>query len=194
MNIKTLLLLAFSLLLFSCSKEERTIDSTKAIKHNEAVFKEISQSWKFDTRAVHPKVQSQIKGWHQWRMFNEELQQKPKSSLNAFRLKAKNLSVKAEALNVGIPQSFSKPAVKSRIATLNTKVKALEMYITLEYIPVKKVIALIQEISSELNSIQNQMNEIIVKSEIRKEEGEEFMLQALDTTRHARRELQENQP
>nr|WP_294939590.1 hypothetical protein [uncultured Flavobacterium sp.] len=195
MNIKSLLLLALSLFLFSCNdRDDRMADSNKASKHNDSVFTQISQNWKFNIPPAQPKVQSQISSWHQWRTFNDELQQKPKSSLNAFRIKAKNLTAKAEALNIGIPQSFNKPAVKSRIATLNTKVKSLETFITLEYIPVKKVITLIQEISIEVKSIQNQMNEIIVKSEIPKEEGEEFMLQALDTTRHARRELQETQP
>lgn len=192
MNIKSSLLLLFSLLIFSCNnKEERIADSDKATKHNDSVFAIINQSWKFNVPPVNPKVQSKINGWQEWRVFNQELQQKPKNSLNAFRLKSKNLTVKGDLLNNHIPKMFDKPAVKSRISTLNTKLKSLETYITLEYIPTKKVITLIQEITTEVTSIQNQMNEIIVKSEIPKEEGEAIMLQALDTARHARREIQE---
>ena len=56
------------------------------------------------------------------------------------------------------------------------------------------MVTLIGEITAEVTSIQNQMNEIIVKSEIPKEEGEAIMLQALDTARHARREIQEPKP
>lgn len=192
MNIKSSLLLLLSLVLFSCNdKDERMADSDKAAKHNDSVFAIINQNWKFNIPPVAPKVQANINNWQKWRVFNQELQQKPKSSLNAFRLKAKNLSAKADSLSVGIPKMFDKPAVKSRISTLNTKLKSLDTFISLEYIPTKKVITIIQDISTEVISIQNQMNEIIVKSEIPKEEGEAIMLQALDTTRHARRELQE---
>lgn len=195
MNIKSSLLLLASLLLFSCNdKDERMVDSDKAAKHNDSVFAIINQNWKFNVPPVTAKVQSQIGGWHNWRMFNQELQQKPKNSLTAFRLKAKNLSVKAGVISNGIPRRFNTPAVKSRISTLNTKIKSLEMYLDLEYIPTKKVIPIIQDISTEITSIQNQMNEIIVKSEIPKEEGETIMLQALDTTRHARREVQDPKP
>lgn len=192
MNIKSSLLLLLSILLFSCNdKDERMVDSDKAAKHNDSVFAIINQNWKFNIPPVAPKVQAKISNWQRWRVFNQELQQKPKSSLNAFRLKAKNLSSKADSLSIGIPAMFDKPAVKSRISTLNTKLKSLDTYISLEYIPTKKVIPIIQDIATEVISIQNQMNEIIVKSEIPKEEGEAIMLQALDTARHARRELQE---
>lgn len=195
MNIKSSLLLLLSVLLFSCNdKDERMADSDKAAKHNDSVFAIINQNWKFNIPPVSPKVQSQISGWQEWRVFNQELQQKPQSSLTAFRLKAKNLSSRVDSLNSNIPKIFNKPAVKSRISTLNTKLKSLETFITLEYIPTKKVITIIQDISTEVTSIQNQMNEIIIKSEIPKEEGEAIMLQALDTTRHARREIQEPKP
>lgn len=192
MNIKSSLLLLLLLLLFSCNnKEERMADSNKAAKHNDSVFTIINQNWKFNIPPATPKVQSLITGWHDWRMFNQELQQKPKNSLTAFRLKARNLSAKTGILENNIPPRFNKPAVRSRISTLNTKIKSLEMYLDLEYIPTKKVIPIIQDISTEVISIQSQMNEIIVKSEIPKEEGELLMLQALDTTRNARREVQE---
>jgi len=195
MNIKSSLLLFALVFLFSCNdKEERMADSNKAAKHNDSVFAIINQNWKFNIPPAAPKVQSLIGNWQDWRMFNQELQQKPKKSLNAFRLKAKNLSAKAGVLENTIPNRFNKSAVRSRISTLNTKIKSLEMYLDLEYIPTKKVIPLIQDISSEVISIQNQMNEIIVKSEIPKEEGEAIMLQALDTARHARREIQEPKP
>lgn len=194
MNIKSLLLLALSFCIFSCTdKEERMADSNKASKHNDSVFAVINKNWKFNIPPAHPKVQSQIAGWKQWRLFNTELQQKPKSSLTAFRIKAKNLSARADSLSLAIPKTFDKPAVKSRISTLNTKLKSLETFISLEYIPIEKVTKIIGEIASEVQSIQNQMSEIIVKSEIPREEGEEFMLQALDTTRNARREVQQQQ-
>lgn len=190
-NIFSFLLFTL-LLLASCNnKEERLADSAKASKHNDSVFAIINQNWNFNIAQINPKVQGHIQHWNQWRAFNKELKEKPKSSLNAFKIKTKNLVTKSDSLTKQIPHIFDKPAVKSRISTLNTKLKSLETYIMLDYIPTQKVIGIIQEVATEVTAIQNQMNEIIVKSEIPKEEGELIMLQALDTARHARREIQQ---
>ncbi|MCG2612243.1 hypothetical protein LZZ90_12075 [Flavobacterium sp. SM15] len=190
-NIFSFLLFA-ALVLISCNnKEERLADSAKAAEYNDSVFAIINQNWNFNIAQINPKVEGRIQRWNQWRAFNKELKEKPKSTLNAFKIKAKNLVTKSDSLTNQIPYIFDKPAVKSRISTLNTKLKSLETYIMLDYIPTQKVIGIIQDVATEVNAIQNQMNEIIVKSEIPKEEGELIMLQALDTARHARREIQE---
>ncbi|MEW5677458.1 hypothetical protein ABGT15_14190 [Flavobacterium enshiense] len=186
------ILLLFSFFIVSCNnKETRVADSVKAEKLDSAVLKTLTQNWHFSIPPANPKVQNQLRGWNQWDTFTQELQQNPKGSLNAFRTKSKNLTLKGQLLELNIPKMFNKPAVKSRISTLNTKLKSLETYMSLPHIPTDKILKIIPEVSSELASIQNQMNEIIIKSEIPKEEGELIMLQALDTTRHARREVQE---
>lgn len=187
-----LIVLFLSLCMVSCNnKDERIADSARAEKLNSAALETLTRNWHFAVPPANIKVQNQIRGWNQWHNFMRELQQTPKGSLNAFRTKSKNLTTKGQLLESNIPQMFNKPAVKSRISTLNTKLKSLETYISLQVVPTDKVLKLLPEVSAELASIQNQMNEIIIKSEIPKEEGELIMLQALDTARHARREIQE---
>ena len=190
-----LIVFFLSFIIVSCNnKDERVADSARAEKLNTAALETLSKNWHFAVPPANIKVQNQIRGWNQWHSFVQELQQMPKGSLNAFRTKSKNLTTKGQLLESNIPPIFNKPAVKSRISTLNTKLKSLETYISLQVVPTDKVLKLLPEVSSELASIQNQMNEIIIKSEIPKEEGELIMLQALDTTRNARREIQETLP
>ena len=46
---------------------------------------------------------------------------------------------------------------------------------------------MIPEINEEISGLYNQWNEIVIKKAIPKEIGEELMLQALDTTRNAKK-------
>ncbi|WP_313805525.1 hypothetical protein [Flavobacterium sp.] len=180
------------LTLAACSdKDERVANSAKAEKMDKAALDILSKNWHFSVPPANPKVQQQIASWNQWHDFMKELHQIPKGSLNAFRNKSKSLTSKGQLLELNIPKRFDRPAVRSRISTLNTKLKSLETYVNLSYIQTDKVLKLLPEVSAELASVQNQLNEIIIKSEIPKEEGELIMLQALDTTRNARREIQE---
>ena len=112
-----------------------------------------------------------------------ELDQKPKKTIGAFQKKSAELSKKVMALNNFIPTEFNKPQIKARIAILITKIRMLDLYIHLKDIPDQKVIALIPEINTELASLQNQMDKIVIKSKIPLEEGESELLKMLDTTR-----------
>lgn len=185
-------LAVFSLFLFSCNnKEERETEYKKSLQQRDSIFAVINANWKFDIPSVNPKVQGRIQNWEEWRQFKQELGQKPKSTLNAFKLKTMNLVKKSDSLTNNIPVIFNTPAVKSRLSTLNTKIKSLETFISLDYIPTQKVIALIHDVSEEVISVQDQMAEIIYKMEIPKEIGETEMLQALDTVRRARANFSE---
>ena len=68
---------------------------------------------------------------------------------------------------------------------MQTKIKMLETFVNLDSIPLAKTQKTIQEINQELNSINSQWNEIIIKNKIPKEIGEEEMLMLLDTVRRA---------
>ena len=145
----------------------------------------IENSWKFDVAPVSPKVAERISGWNEWEQFNSELQQKPRGSLDAYRRKVKILSTKVDGLVKNIPPFFNKPQVRSRIGVLITQVKQLETFMGLETIPDKKVVGLINAVAANVNSTQKQFDELIRFSEIPKEDGEEQMIRALDTTRLA---------
>ena len=87
------------------------------------------------------------------------------------------------ALNNNIPAQFNQPQIKSRISILITKVKMMDLFIHLHKIPDEKVTFLIGEINKELISLQRQMDILVEKSKIPKEEGEADFLRMLDTTR-----------
>jgi len=180
-----LILFGFSSLLLSCQKDEekRLEEQRKDAKAKELIFNNISKGWNFATPPLNPKTQSNIAGWSEMRMFLTELMQKPKSTIGAFQKKAKTLSKKATELNVNIPASFNKPEIRSRISVLTTKINSIDLFIHLDDIPDQKVVANITDANTELQALYRQMDEIIRKSEIPKEEGESDMIRMLDTSR-----------
>lgn len=184
--IATILVLALGLM--ACENDsQQQLEAQKIAEKNEAVFKNISKMWQFNFPNARPEVKSILNGWNEWRQFEIELSQKPKSTLSAFKMKIKNVSSKADTLAISIPLEYNKPQILSRITTLNTKLKSLETFMNLEVIPQQKVAKLIPEINEEISGLYNQWNEIVIKKAIPKEIGEELMLQALDTTRNAKK-------
>ena len=184
--IATILVIALGLM--ACENDsQQQLEAQKIAEKNEAVFKNISKMWQFNFPNARPEVKSILNGWNEWRQFEIELSQKPKSTLSAFKMKIKNVSSKADTLVISIPLEYNKPQILSRITTLNTKLKSLETFMNLEVIPQQKVAKLIPEINEEISGLYNQWNEIVIKKAIPKEIGEELMLQALDTTRNAKK-------
>lgn len=176
--------IALFLMALSCQDDDRRAAATlKDQQKKESVFKEINRVWKFNTQPENPVAQEMMASWEQWRMLMAELSNKPQSSISAFRKKSSVLSQKIAELNTRIPAKFDKPEIHSRIAVLNTKTNALDLYLHLDDIPAKKVAEEIAGINAELSSIQRQMAEIVRKSQIPKEEGEMDMIRMLDTSR-----------
>ena len=180
----------FVFVVSSCQNDaQQQLDAQKIAQKNDAVFKNISKMWQFNVPNARPELTTTLNKWNAWRQFEIELLQKPKSTLSAFQLKTKNIASKADALTQTIPLEYNKPQILSRITTLNTKIKSLEMYLYLNIIPEQKVARLIPEINEEIKGLYSQWDEIIIKKAIPKEIGEDLMLQALDTTRNARSNL-----
>ena len=172
---------------FSKQNEE----SLKLAEKKEVVFKAISKKWNFVFPKARPEVQQVINDWNHWEQFKRELQEKPKTSLLAFQLKVKNVSKRADSLSITVPQGFDIPQVRSRLVTLNTKIKSLDTFIHLNDIPEKRVLTLLTEINEEIQGVYTQWDEIIIKKAIPKEVGEDDMIRALDTTRLAKKRFQE---
>lgn len=171
--------------LFSCQDEDsiRAKERLKTIKKSELLFEKINNSWDFKEINTTPEVQSILNSWNQWNDFSLELEQKPKSSINAFRKKAIALSKKAENLNNSIPAIFNNPQVKSRISIIITQLHTLDLYINLDQIPVEKVVVIIPNVNKGLQSLDAQFQEILRKEKIPLEQGEADMIRMLDTTR-----------
>ena len=173
------------LLLFSCQDEDaiREKERLKNIEKSEVIFDKIDKGWNFNLNSSTDEVEAILKNWNQWNDFSREIEQKPKSSINAFRKKAMALSKKAEDLNNNIPEKFNNPQVKSRISIIVTQLHQLDLYINLDKIPAEKVIAIIPNVNKGLQSLEAQFQEILRKEKIPMEQGEADMIKMLDTTR-----------
>lgn len=179
-------MLVLTLGLMACENDSKQeLEAQKVAQKNEAVFKNISKMWQFNFPTPRPEVEATLDRWNEWRQFEIEMLQKPKSTLSAFQMKTKNLASKADTLSITIPFEYNKPQILSRITTLNTKLKSLETFLNLRIIPEQKIAKLIPEINEEIKGLYKQWDEIIIKNAIPKEIGEELMLQALDTARNA---------
>ena len=170
------------LVLFSGCKEDNKKNNKqiyKARKEKELVFSTINKTWNFAPRTLSQEAQTITNNWNDWRLFTSELYQKPKGTIGAFQRKTKSLVQKVAILNNTIPEKINKPQIKSRLMAIVTKVKALHTFINLDRIPEKKVVTLITDLNSELIAFQDQIEEIVRRSHIQKEEGEQEMLNSL---------------
>ena len=177
--------LVLLVVLSSCQEDPkvRALEQAKENQKKELVFANINKGWNFNSQPSNEASRNLTTIWAEWRVFLNELGQKPKSSIGAFQQKAKTLSKRALDLNANIPLKYDLPEVKSRIAVITTKINAINLYIHLNQIPDVKIVQLVQEINTELASMNAQLDEIKRKSEIKVEDGEADMIRMLDTTR-----------
>ena len=176
-------LFLLSMVLFTgCKDDDNTheLQIAKALKEKELVFSTINKTWNFVPRTLTPEAQKIANDWSNWRLFTSELYEKPKGTIGAFQRKTKSLALKAEVLENTIPERINKPQIKSRLMAIITKVKVLRTFINLDRIPEKKVVTLITDLNIELIAFQDQIEEIVRRSHIKKEEGEQEMLNSLN--------------
>ncbi|WP_264535842.1 hypothetical protein [Flavobacterium sp. N1736] len=185
MKYKISLFLLLIFVLNSCQdeNEKRRAENEKEAKKKEKIFNNINKAWVFIDEPINEVSEKNAGEWKEWRDFLEEIGEKPRKTIGAFQKKATAISKKAFALNNNIPSQFNQPQIKSRISILITKVKMMDLFIHLNQIPDEKVTFLIGDINKELVSLERQMDNIVVKSKIPKEQGEEDFLRMLDTTR-----------
>jgi hypothetical protein len=185
MKYKISLFLLLIFLLHSCQNEDekRLAENLKEAKKKEVIFKEINNGWVFIEEPINEVSEQNVRNWTEWRDFLKEIGDKPRKTIGAFQKKSTAISKKAMALNNNIPAEFNQPQIKSRISILITKIKMLDLFIHLNKIPAEKVIFLVGDINKELISLERQMDKIVEKAKIPKEEGEADFLKMLDTTR-----------
>jgi hypothetical protein len=176
----------FVIVLFASCKEDnqkRLAEIQKESKKKEVVFSNINKGWVFYDSPINDTAEESMASWSEFRSFLGELAIKPKRTIGAFQQKATAISKKAMALNDNIPAQYNQPQIKSRIGTLITKVRLLDLFIHLDAIPDDKVVRLISEINKEIASLQRQMDKIVVKSKIPTEEGESELKKMMDGSR-----------
>ena len=185
MKISSILFVAFFCLALACQKDQTQLlmERQKDAQRKEQVFQTINRAWHFSIPSLAPHTRQFASSWNDLYVLNNELNQKPKSTLGAFQKKARLLSQKSAVLANTIPMVFNKPEIKSRIAVLTTKFNKINLYINVTPVQDQKVVSLITDVNIELKALYLQLDEIVRKSEIPTEEGETEMKQMLDTTR-----------
>jgi hypothetical protein len=189
MNLLKLLIVSIfcNVIFFSCkNNEEQVLLVEKMEKKNRESFEQINKAWQLNIPATSPEVRGVLNQWQEWKNFEEELQQKPKLSINAFKHKVLNLVAKSTSLHENVPPRFNIPQVRSRIVALQTKILALDTYFSLDVVPHKKVQNLIAAINKELHAFYIQCEEVIIKNRIPTEIGEPKIISISDTTRNAK--------
>ena len=186
MKTKYILLLTFLITLISSCKEEtevREIEQQKEAQKREVIYQNISKNWTFTIRPVDGSTQSRVNSWIEWRAFLNEINQKPQKTIGEFQKKADALTKKVDELNLKIPEQFNKPQVRGRIAVISTKIKMMDLFIHLNKIPDAKVVDFIKDINVEILALQQQLEEIVRRTQIPKEVGEPEIIRIQDTTR-----------
>ncbi len=185
MKYKISLFLLLIFVLNSCQGEDekRREAQKKEAKKKEAIFNNINKGWTFMDEPINEVSEQNTVVWTEWRDFLKEIGQKPRKTIGGFQQKSEVIAKKAMLLNNNIPAQFNQPQIRSRISILITKVKMMNLYIHLSTIPDDKVVFLIGDINKELVSLERQMDKVVEKAKIPKEEGEADFLRMLDTTR-----------
>lgn len=168
------------LLFLACTedadKKQQKLESEKLRKE---LFQKISSNWKFIPAEFSEETFSIVQDWLEWNNFYHELLQKPQTDIGAFKRKAKKLVGQSEVLRTTIPPVFNTTQVQSRLVVIESKIKLLDMYLSVEEIPTEDVVNLISQINVEVQSVVNRMNTILEKRTILMEDGEEQMLREL---------------
>jgi hypothetical protein len=185
MKYKLSYFLFLIILLSSCKNDDqkRIAENEKDAQKKEVIFSNIDKGWVFYDTPINTTSEASMATWNELRLFLAELAIKPKKTIGAFQQKSTAISKKVMALNENIPNQFDKPQIKSRISTLITKVRLLDLYIHLDNISDKKVTRTIAEINNELSSLQRQMDKITEKSKIPVEAGESELMKMMDASR-----------
>ena len=183
-------LLFFSASLFiSCSNDSNLntlAEREQAQKINDSIVNAIYNRWNYNITALSTNTKSQTNDWEIWQSFIQEIQQKPSKSLSAYVAKVDNLTRISDEMLLNIPMHLNYPQIVARVNNLNTNIRYLNSFISLQTVPLEKVFKIQNYITSDINAINYQIDELIRVKNIPIEKGEQEMLQyVIDTTRRA---------
>lgn len=181
LKIKNILVVIASLFfLISCKNEtEDTLTVSTYKQDKQLSYNKLNASWNFQERTLTPESQSIATSWNDWRLFTSELYRKPKGTIGAFKNKTNILVKHADTLSYTLPEKINKPQIKARLNTIVTKLKVLQVFMNLDYIPETRVVKTLQELNLEINAFQDQIEEIVRRTHIQLEEGEAKMIESV---------------
>ncbi|UYW01141.1 hypothetical protein K5I29_11835 [Flavobacterium agricola] len=176
-------------LFVSCSadkKQKELADREQAEKITDSIVNAIYNQWNFTYKALTPETKSQTNDWQMWQSFLQDIKQKPSKSASAFIAKVDNLTRISDDLLQTVPAHLNQPQITARLNNLNTNLKYLNTFISLQTVPVEKVRNIQQYIISDINGINEQIDEQVRVQKIPTEKGEIEMIEFVkDTTRRA---------
>jgi len=182
--MKKIIVSFFCIFAIFCTKKEtiRREETKKTELKRKEIFDAISAKWNFKPADFSEESYIIVQQWSEWNNFYHELLQKPQTDISAFQRKTTQLIKQTENLQTTIPDIFNKIEIQSRFSVLETKLKLLKTYITLDDISTENVIKTLTEINTEIESTANRMKIILEKNKIRhEEENEQKTLQSLDS-------------
>jgi hypothetical protein len=176
-------------LFVSCSNESNIkiqAEREQAQKINDSILNAIYNNWNYNLTNLSTNTVNQTKDWGAWHSFMQEIKQKPSKSISAYVAKVDNLTRISDEMLLNIPVHLNEPQVSARLNNLNTNIKYLNSFISLQIIPLDKVYKVQNYIVSDINAINYQIDELVRIKNIPTEKGEQEMLnQIIDTTRRA---------
>lgn len=169
------------LLTASCTDSDaiRKENAKKATQKEQEIFSVLSEKWVFKPADFTEETYAIVQQWSEWNTFYNELLQKPQTDIGAFQRKTKTLIDLSYSLHSTIPPIFNIVQIQSRFMVLETKLKMLKTYLSLDDIPMEKTIEIISAINTEIESIVNRMATILAKNKIQREEGEIELLNSI---------------
>jgi len=168
-----------------CTKGNVPEQRTTSKISQDSLIRTIHQKWKFSVSVPNPAVSTKLNNWEEWRNYVNEMTISPSPSMSGFTFKSAAFVQKVNALRISIPEAYNRQETKARIALLETNVQNLDMLLELEPLNPKEITRLLAAIQKNTNSLINQFDEFEVKSRIPKEEGEDQLLQPVDTIKRA---------
>jgi hypothetical protein len=187
-HLPYILLLSLFMAFFSCQDDtaQRAAEIKEITQKNHNAFQDIKSKWNFSIPQPTAGAATQMANWQEWKLYVKELQQKPKPTLQDYRAKAKLMVTRTEGLLNNMPPLFDNPAVRTRISVLITKVRLISTFLSADNnIPASRITGLVADINRESGLLLLQFDELVRRSQIRTEQGEEEMIRALDTVRMA---------
>lgn len=179
--MRTFFLLIIILLTASCTDNDaiRKENAKKATQKEQEIFSALSEKWVFKPADFTEETYAIVQQWSEWNTFYNELLQKPQTDIGAFQRKTKTLIDLSYSLHSTIPPIFNIVQIQSRFMVLDTKLKMLKTYLSLDTIPMEETTEIISAINTEIESIVNRMTTILIKNKIQKEEGEMELLNSI---------------
>lgn len=176
-------------LFISCSNDSNLktqAEREQAQKINDSIVNAIYNRWNYNITALSTNTKNQTNDWGIWQSFIQEIQQKPSKSLSAYVAKVDNLTRISDEMLINIPAHLNHPQIGARLNNLNTNIRYLNNFISLQTVPLDQVFKVQNYITSDINAINYQIDELVRVKNIPIEKGEQEMLQyVIDTTRRA---------